>query len=116
MGESAIASRLEGRNGHPLERYYRSCERRCSRTAVGLRILLAGRRGRTHSSKSQSSRRPRAPHQPRRYPMLQKSPMYAYIPVKDVARARTFYEQKLGLKPKQEVAGGVAYEFGEHTA
>jgi predicted enzyme related to lactoylglutathione lyase len=27
--------------------------------------------------------------------MLQKSPMYAYIPVKDVARARKFYEDKL---------------------
>ncbi|HEY3075210.1 MAG TPA: VOC family protein [Burkholderiales bacterium] len=48
--------------------------------------------------------------------MLQKSPMYAYIPVKDVARARQFYEQKLGFKPKQETGGGVVYEFGEHTA
>jgi catechol 2,3-dioxygenase-like lactoylglutathione lyase family enzyme len=47
--------------------------------------------------------------------MLQKSPMYAYIPVKDVSRARRFYEQKLGFRPKEEVAGGVAYEFGEHT-
>ena len=48
--------------------------------------------------------------------MLQRSPMYAYIPAKDVARARQFYEQKLGFKPKQEVAGGVVYEFAEHTA
>lgn len=48
--------------------------------------------------------------------MLQKSPMYAYIPVKDVERARQFYEQKLGFKPKDEVAGGVVYEFGQHTA
>jgi predicted enzyme related to lactoylglutathione lyase len=48
--------------------------------------------------------------------MLQKSPMYAYIPVKDVSRARRFYEQKLGFKPKQELAGGVVYEFGEGTA
>jgi predicted enzyme related to lactoylglutathione lyase len=48
--------------------------------------------------------------------MLQKSPMYAYIPVKDVARARKFYEEKLGFKPKEEKAGGVVYEFGEHTA
>ena len=31
--------------------------------------------------------------------MLQKSPMYSYIPVKDVARARKFYEEKLGFKP-----------------
>ena len=48
--------------------------------------------------------------------MLQKSPMYAYIPAKDVARARQFYEQKLGFKPKQETAGGVVYECGEGTA
>ena len=48
--------------------------------------------------------------------MLQKSPMYSYIPAKDVNRARKFYEEKLGFKPKEEVAGGVAYEFGDHTA
>jgi len=48
--------------------------------------------------------------------MLQKSPMYAYIPAKDVARARRFYEQKVGLKPKQEIAGGVTYEFAGGTA
>jgi predicted enzyme related to lactoylglutathione lyase len=48
--------------------------------------------------------------------MLQKSPMYAYIPVRDVGRARQFYEQKLGFKPRQETAGGVVYEFGEGTA
>src|SRR5258706_15721001 len=48
--------------------------------------------------------------------MLQKSPMYSYIPAKDVKRARQFYERKLGLKPKQETAGGVVYEFAEHTA
>ena len=48
--------------------------------------------------------------------MLQKSRMYAYIPAKDVARARQFYEQKLGFKPKQETAGGVVYECGEGTA
>jgi len=47
--------------------------------------------------------------------MLQKSPMYAYIPVKDVVRARQFYEGKVGLKPKKEQAGGVVYEFGERT-
>jgi predicted enzyme related to lactoylglutathione lyase len=31
--------------------------------------------------------------------MLQQSPMYAYIPAKDLARARKFYEEKVGLKP-----------------
>ena len=48
--------------------------------------------------------------------MLQKSPMYAYIPAKDVARARQFYENKLGFRPKAEAAGGVVYECGQGTA
>jgi catechol 2,3-dioxygenase-like lactoylglutathione lyase family enzyme len=48
--------------------------------------------------------------------MLQKSRMYAYIPAKDVPRARRFYEEKLGLKPASELAGGVAYEFAGGTA
>lgn len=48
--------------------------------------------------------------------MLQKSPFYAYIPAKDVARARQFYERQLGFTPKEEVAGGVVYEFGRGTA
>lgn len=48
--------------------------------------------------------------------MLQKSPMYAYIPAKDAARARRFYEDKVGLKPKQEIEGGVVYESGKGTA
>jgi catechol 2,3-dioxygenase-like lactoylglutathione lyase family enzyme len=47
--------------------------------------------------------------------MLQKSPMYAYIPATNVARARQFYEQKLGFKPGREIAGGVHYECGEGT-
>ena len=47
--------------------------------------------------------------------MLQKSPMYAYIPAKDVVRARQFYENILGLKAKEEFAGGVIYEFGKGT-
>lgn len=48
--------------------------------------------------------------------MLQKAPMYSYTPVKDVARARKFYEEKLGFKPKQETGGGVVYAFGKGTA
>jgi predicted enzyme related to lactoylglutathione lyase len=48
--------------------------------------------------------------------MLQDFPLYSYIPAKDVARARRFYEEKIGLKPKQEVAGGVVYEFAKGTA
>jgi catechol 2,3-dioxygenase-like lactoylglutathione lyase family enzyme len=48
--------------------------------------------------------------------MLQNAPMYSYIPAKDVARARRFYEEKLGFRPKQETAGGIVYEFGKGTA
>jgi catechol 2,3-dioxygenase-like lactoylglutathione lyase family enzyme len=48
--------------------------------------------------------------------MLQNFPMYAYIPAKDVDRARQFYERKLGFRPKEEIAGGVVYEFGDNTA
>ena len=48
--------------------------------------------------------------------MLQRSPMYAYIPASDIARARKFYEEKLGFKPGEEREGGVVYEFAEHTA
>jgi predicted enzyme related to lactoylglutathione lyase len=47
---------------------------------------------------------------------LQKSPLYAYFPAADVARARNFYEQKLGFNAGKELAGGVVYQFGDHTA
>jgi predicted enzyme related to lactoylglutathione lyase len=51
--------------------------------------------------------------------MLQNSPMYSYLPATDVARARQFYEEKLGFKPgrlplphaeRRHVEGGVAVE------
>ena len=48
--------------------------------------------------------------------MLQNTPMYSYIPAKDVARARKFYEEKLAFKPKEVTAGGVVYEFAQGTA
>jgi predicted enzyme related to lactoylglutathione lyase len=48
--------------------------------------------------------------------MLQKSPMYAYIPVANLERARQFYERTLGFKAAREVAGGVTYEFSNGTA
>lgn len=48
--------------------------------------------------------------------MLQDAPFYAYIPAKDMARARKFYEDKVGLKPAQQSNGGVVYAFGEGTA
>jgi predicted enzyme related to lactoylglutathione lyase len=47
--------------------------------------------------------------------VLKNAPMHAYIPAKDVKRARQFYEQKLGFTPKQEIEGGVVYEFADHT-
>ncbi len=45
--------------------------------------------------------------------MLKDAALVPYIPVSDVARARRFYEQKVGLKPKEEYAGGVIYECGK---
>ena len=47
--------------------------------------------------------------------MLQQSPMFAYIPAKDLQRARQFYEVKLGFTPKAELGGGVHYPFGGGT-
>jgi predicted enzyme related to lactoylglutathione lyase len=48
--------------------------------------------------------------------MLQHAPMYAYIPVRHMARARRFYEQVLGFTPRSERDGGVVYAFADHTA
>jgi predicted enzyme related to lactoylglutathione lyase len=39
--------------------------------------------------------------------------MIPYIPVANVARARKFYEEKVGLTPREEYAGGVIYECGQ---
>ena len=44
--------------------------------------------------------------------MLGTAPIRAYIPVSNVSRARTFYEDTIGLRPKREYAGGVIYECG----
>jgi predicted enzyme related to lactoylglutathione lyase len=44
--------------------------------------------------------------------MLKNHPIVPYIPAADVSRARRFYEQKVGLSPREEVAGGVVYECG----
>jgi predicted enzyme related to lactoylglutathione lyase len=48
--------------------------------------------------------------------VLQDAPLYAYIPARDLARARNFYEGKLGFKPKEVTAVGVIYEFARQTA
>jgi predicted enzyme related to lactoylglutathione lyase len=44
--------------------------------------------------------------------MLMNAPILAYIPVSDLARARQFYEDKVGLQPKELYAGGVIYQCG----
>jgi predicted enzyme related to lactoylglutathione lyase len=44
--------------------------------------------------------------------MLKNAPIVPYIPVANMGRARKFYEEKVGLKPKEEYAGGVTYECG----
>ena len=45
--------------------------------------------------------------------MLRNAAIVPYIPVADMVRARKFYEGKVGLKPKEEYAGGVIYECGK---
>jgi catechol 2,3-dioxygenase-like lactoylglutathione lyase family enzyme len=49
--------------------------------------------------------------------MLATAPIAATVPVSDLARARRFYEEKLGLVPKEEHGGGAGllYECGEAT-
>jgi predicted enzyme related to lactoylglutathione lyase len=47
--------------------------------------------------------------------MLKDAPIVPYIPAKDVTRARSFYEQKVGLVPREDVAGGVVYECGRSS-
>jgi predicted enzyme related to lactoylglutathione lyase len=42
--------------------------------------------------------------------------MYAYLPAKDVARARDFYERQLGFTPTREIAGGVVYACAGGTS
>ena len=44
--------------------------------------------------------------------MLKNAPIVPYIPASSIPRARAFYERKVGLVPREEVAGGVIYECG----
>lgn len=48
--------------------------------------------------------------------MLQSSPVFAYVPVSDVSRAREFYEETLGFTPGPENGGGVTYTCDGGTA
>ena len=44
--------------------------------------------------------------------MLKDAPVIPYIPATDIGRARKFYEEKVGLVAREEIAGGVVYECG----
>lgn len=44
--------------------------------------------------------------------MLKDAPIIPYIPVSDLARARKFYSEKVGLEPTEEINGGLTYECG----
>ena len=44
--------------------------------------------------------------------MLRTAPICAYIPVSNLSRARKFYEESVGLKPKEAYAGDVVCECG----
>jgi catechol 2,3-dioxygenase-like lactoylglutathione lyase family enzyme len=48
--------------------------------------------------------------------MLKDATIHVYLPAKNVARARKFYEEVLGLVAKEEYAGGAIYECGGGTA
>ena len=48
--------------------------------------------------------------------MLSNAPIVPYIPAADVRRARKFYEGVVGLKVKEEYAGGVIYECGNGSS
>jgi predicted enzyme related to lactoylglutathione lyase len=44
--------------------------------------------------------------------MLTTAPIRAYIPASNVPRARKFYEEIIGLTPKELYSGGVIYQCG----
>ena len=47
--------------------------------------------------------------------MLKSAPFYASVPVRDLARARKFYEETLELGPGQEVGPGLSIPCGRGT-
>ena len=48
--------------------------------------------------------------------MLKNAPMYSYVPVADLERARKFYEGPLQLGPGKPFGPGVSFECGKGTA
>jgi catechol 2,3-dioxygenase-like lactoylglutathione lyase family enzyme len=47
--------------------------------------------------------------------VLSQAKLHATIPAQDLARARTFYEAVLGLKPASVAPGGIFYEVDNGT-
>jgi catechol 2,3-dioxygenase-like lactoylglutathione lyase family enzyme len=45
--------------------------------------------------------------------MLDRSDVYATIPAQDLERAKSFYANKLGLKPQEERPEGLRYRCGQ---
>jgi catechol 2,3-dioxygenase-like lactoylglutathione lyase family enzyme len=43
--------------------------------------------------------------------MLDKHRAFATIPASDIARAKRWYQEKLGLKPSQETPAGAMYQL-----
>jgi catechol 2,3-dioxygenase-like lactoylglutathione lyase family enzyme len=48
--------------------------------------------------------------------MLNNLPVNAVLPAKDLARARSFYSEKLGLEPAEENAGGLMYRMQDGSS
>ena len=48
--------------------------------------------------------------------MLKAAPLYSYVPVSDLERARQFYERKLGLGPGRPEGPGLSFACGFGTA
>jgi catechol-2,3-dioxygenase len=48
-------------------------------------------------------------------PMLSDAEFQPTIPASDLNRARTFYEQVLGLQPESEAVAGITYRCGKST-
>jgi catechol 2,3-dioxygenase-like lactoylglutathione lyase family enzyme len=48
--------------------------------------------------------------------MLNNLPVNAVLPAKDLARARTFYSEKLGLEAAEENAGGLMYRMQDGSS
>ncbi len=48
--------------------------------------------------------------------MLKDGQVFASIPAADLARAKAWYEEKLGLTPTQDMPGGGLYMCGKGTA